>query len=137
MEAADRRTIAAGLNPAGQTFAVEFDLQPLPRPVTIQAYELEVTERPGGGFPQIKPTDRKKPVTVPYYANYVPKRTVNLPYGYLISAPDPSLVAILLGWLLVDKLTASLTWKWRSSAKGSQSFRPAFSRARLEQIKGD
>jgi len=139
VEAADRRTIAAGLNPAGQTFAVEFDLQPLPGPITIQAYELEVTERPGGGFPQIKPTDRKKPVTIPYYANYVPKRTVNLPYGYLISAPDPTLIDILLKHgLLVEQLTAGLTLEVEvfRPKEVKASDRP-FQGHRLEQIKGE
>ena len=110
VEETDRRTIDRGLNPSGKTFAVEFDLQPLPKPVTILAYEMEVVERPGGGFPQVKPTDRKKPVTVPYYANYVPKRTVNLPYGYLISQPDHDLIAILLQHgLLVESLTSEMT----------------------------
>ncbi|MBP6909160.1 MAG: M14 family metallopeptidase [Candidatus Saccharicenans sp.] len=139
IEAADRRTVAAGLNPAGKTFAVEFDLQPLPKPITIQAYELEVTERPGGGFPQIKPTDRKKPVTIPYYANYVPQKTVNLPYGYLISISDPSLVAILLEHgLLVEQLTAGLTLEVEvfKPKEVKASDRP-FQGHRLEKIKGE
>lgn len=139
IEEADRRTIAAGLNPGGKTFAVEFDLQPLPKPVTIQAYELEVSERPGGGFPQIKPTNRKKPVTVPYYASYQPKRTVNLPYGYLISQPDPDLVAILLKHgLLVESLTSELTLPVEvflpTEIKAAD--RP-FQGHRLDQIKGE
>ncbi len=138
IEEADRRTIAAGLNPGGKTFAVEFDLQPLPEPITIQAYELEVSERPGGGFPQIKPTNRKKPVTVPYYASYRPKRTVSLPYGYLISQPDPDLIAILLKHgLLVESLTSELTLPVEvflpTEIKAAD--RP-FQGHRLEQIKG-
>jgi len=107
--------------------------------VTIQAYELEVSERPGGGFPQIKPTNRKKPVTVPYYASYQPKRTVNLPYGYLISQPDPDLVAILLKHgLLVESLTSELTLPVEvflpTEIKAAD--RP-FQGHRLDQIKGE
>jgi len=110
----------------------------LPEPITIQAYELEVSERPGGGFPQIKPTNRKKPVTVPYYASYRPKRTVSLPYGYLISQPDPDLIAILLKHgLLVESLTSELTLPVEvflpTEIKAAD--RP-FQGHRLEQIKG-
>ncbi len=106
LEEADRRTILQGLNPEGKTFAVEYDLQPLPKPITINAYELEVLERPGGGFPQLKPTDKKKPVTVPYFANYLPKRSVNFPSAYLVTVPDPEIKNNLLAHgLQVERLT--------------------------------
>lgn len=139
IQEADRRTIDSGLNPRGKTFAVEFDLQPLPEPVTIQTYELEVTERPGGGFPQIKPTNKKKPATMPYYAYYVPKRTVSWPSAYLISASDPDLVSILLEHgLLVESLTSELTLEVEAfiPKEVKASDRP-FQGHRLDQIKGE
>ncbi|RFT16466.1 MAG: hypothetical protein OP8BY_1644 [Candidatus Saccharicenans subterraneus] len=139
VEEADRRTIQLGLNPAGQSFAVEYDLQPLPGPVTINAYELEVTERPGGGFPQLKPTDRKKPVTVPYFADYRPKRTVPFPFAYLISVPDPDIKEKLLAHgLLVESLKEPVSLEVEifvpKELKGAE--RP-FQGHRLNQIKGE
>lgn len=139
VEEADRRTILLGLNPEGRSLAVEYDLQPLARPVTINAYELEVTERPGGGFPQLKPTDRKKPVTVPYYADYRPKRTVAFPFAYLISVPDPEIrEKLLTHGLLVESLTEEVSLEVEifvpRELKGAE--RP-FQGHRINQIKGE
>ncbi|MCX8159458.1 MAG: M14 family metallopeptidase [Candidatus Saccharicenans sp.] len=139
VEEADRRTIQHGLNPEGRSFAVEYDLLPLSRPVTINAYELEVTERPGGGFPQLKPTDRKKPVTVPYFADYRPKRTVPFPFAYLIPVPDPEIKEKLLAHgLLVEALTEETNLEVEifmpKELKGAD--RP-FQGHRLNQIKGE
>ncbi|MGB9893056.1 MAG: M14 family metallopeptidase, partial [Candidatus Saccharicenans sp.] len=107
---ADRRTILQGLSPQGKTLAIEYDLQPLPKPITINAYELEVIERPEGGFPQLKPTSKKQPVTVPYYADYVPKRTIAYPYAYLIPVPDPEIKdKLTTHGILVEKLTSEVT----------------------------
>jgi hypothetical protein len=139
VEEADRRTILQGLNPSGKTFAVEYDLQALPKPVTINAYEFEIIERPGGGFPQLKPTDRKKPVTVPYYANYVPKRILALPYAYLIPVPDPVVIEKLAAHgLLVELLTAevSLEVEVFLPKEFKASERP-YQGHRLNQIKGE
>lgn len=139
VEEADRRTIQLGLRPEGRSFAVEYDLQPLPRPVTINAYELEVIERPGGGFPQLKPTDRKKPVTVPYFADYRPKRTVSFPYAYLITVPDPEIKGKLLAHgLLVECLTeqVSLEVEIFTPKELKAADRP-FQGHRLNQIKGE
>lgn len=139
IEEADRRTILRGLNPEGQNFAVEYELRALPNPITINAYELEVIERPGGGFPQLKPTDRLKPVTVPYFADYVPKRTVNLPYAYLITVPDPSVKEKLLAHgLLLESLTSevSLEVDVFIPKEFKASERP-FQGHRLDQLKGE
>jgi hypothetical protein len=139
IEESDRRTILQGLNPQTRTLAVEFDLQPLPKPITINAYELEVTERPGGGFPELKPTDRKKPVTVPYYAHYVPKRSVNFPYAYLIPVPDPDLVNKLLAHgLLVESLTREVSLEVEVfTPKEFKSAERAYQGHHLNQIKGE
>ena len=136
---ADRRTIQLGLNPGDRSFALEYDLQPLPGPVTINAYELEVIERQGGGFPQLKPTDRKKPVTVPYFADYQPKRNVSFPAAYLITVPDPEIKQKLLEHgLLVEYLTHEVSLEVEiftpRELKGAE--RP-FQGHRLNQIKGE
>ncbi|MGB9907491.1 MAG: M14 family metallopeptidase [Candidatus Saccharicenans sp.] len=139
VEEADRRTVQLGLLPETKSFAVEFDLQPLPGPVTINAYELEVSERPGGGFPQLKPTDRKKPVTVPYLANYVPKRTVPYPFAYLVTVPDPEIKDRLLAHgLLVESLTAEVSLEVEVFLpKELKAAERPFQGHRLNQIKGE
>jgi len=139
VEEADRRTIQAGLKPEGRSFAVEYDLQPLPKPVTINAYELEVIERPGGGFPQLKPTDRKKPVTVPYFASYGPKRTVAFPFAYLLSVPDPEIKEKLLAHgLLAETLTEEVSLEVEIFLpKELKTAERPFQGHRLNQIKGE
>jgi hypothetical protein len=86
---ADARTVQSGLAPGEtDTFGLDIDVQPLPGKVTIQGYEMEAPAAPaeggGGPFPRMRPTDRKKTYTMPYYAEFVAKRTVRLPYAYLI-----------------------------------------------------
>ncbi len=139
VEEADRRTIQLGLSPEGRSFAVEYDLQPLPGPITINAYELEVIERPGGGFPQLKPTDRKKPVTVPYFADYRPKRTVPFPYAYLIPVPDPEIKGKLLAHgLRVESLTEEVSLEVEIFMPGElRGAERPFQGHRLNQIKGE
>ncbi|MCR4396339.1 MAG: hypothetical protein NUW07_06360, partial [Candidatus Saccharicenans sp.] len=139
VEEADRRTVQLGLLPETKPFAVEFDLQPLPGPVTINAYELEVSERPGGGFPQLKPTDRKKPVTVPYLANYVPKRTVPYPFAYLVTVPDPEIKDRLLAHgLLAESLTAEVSLEVEVFLpKELKAAERPFQGHRLNQVKGE
>lgn len=139
VEEADRRNILRGLTPQGQNFAVEFDLKALPNPITVNAYELEVIERPGGGFPQLRPTDRLKPVTVPYFADYQPKRTVALPFAYLISVPDPTVKEKLLAHgLLVESLTEEISLEVEVFLpKEFKSADRPFQGHRLNQIKGE
>ncbi|HEK85745.1 MAG TPA: hypothetical protein ENO29_05270 [Candidatus Aminicenantes bacterium] len=138
IEEADSRTILQGLNPQEKTFGIEFDLQPLPQPVTINAYELEVNESSQGGFPQLKPTDRKRPVTVPYFANYVPKKTVSYPYAYLIPVPDPNIVKKLLAHgLLVEELTEEQSLKVETFTPTEiKSGERAYQGHHLNQVKG-
>jgi len=93
---ADQRTVRKGLTPAdSDMFGVEYELRPLDEPVTIHGYETEIIERPGT-YPELKRTDRKKTYTVPYYADYVVKRSVRFPFAYLLPAADAEVVAKLL-----------------------------------------
>jgi hypothetical protein len=89
---ADARTVQSGLAPTeADTFGLDIDVQPLPGKVSILGYEMEAPaaagEGGGGGpSPRMKPTDRKKTYVMPYYADFVPKRSVRLPFAYLIPA---------------------------------------------------
>ena len=91
---ADRRTIARGGNPAeSDVFVIGTRPERLRRALTIQGYEMEVTET-GGRYPKVKPTDVTRTYRdVPYLAKYAPTRTVRLPRGYLINVPDTAIVA--------------------------------------------
>ena len=103
---ADRRTIQRGLHPSeSDAFAVEYDLKPLDKKITILGYEMKIEEREGGR-PRITRTDTVKAYTVPYFVDFVPKRAVSFPCGYLIPAADTEVTAKLLQHgILVERLT--------------------------------
>jgi Zinc carboxypeptidase len=119
---ADARTVQRGLAPAEtDTFGLDIDVQPLPGKISIQGYEMEAPASPaegGGPFPRMRPTDRKKTYTMPYYADFVAKRTVRLPYAYLIplaatDVPDK----LRQHGIAVERLTAPVTLE-------TEAFRP-------------
>ena len=103
---ADQKTAEGGLRPVdSEPFAVEFDIKPLSDKITIQGWEMEVIPREQG-WPRVKKTDRKKVYTLPYYADFIPKRTITLPFAYLIPVTDTKITQNLLNHgLLVEKLT--------------------------------
>jgi hypothetical protein len=103
---ADRRTLARGQAPSpSDGFVVEWDQEAVAQRITVEGYEMEVTDGPGG-FPRVRPTDRKKTYAdLPYLAKYTPKRTVRWPRGYLIPRADPVVVDKLRQHgLLVERL---------------------------------
>jgi len=74
--------------------------------VTILGFEMEVKPREGSPYPQLIKTDKKKTYVVPYFADYVPKRTVPFPAGYLIpDAPEEVVRKLVQHGLLVERLT--------------------------------
>jgi hypothetical protein len=86
---ADARTVLRGIAPKdSDTFGLDIDVQALPEKISIRGYEMEVIPREGSPYPQVKRTDRKKTYVVPYFADFVPKRTARLPYAYLIPVFD-------------------------------------------------
>lgn len=108
---ADRRTLARGQAPSpSDGFVVEWNQEPVAQRITVEGYEMEVTDGPGG-WPRVRPTDRKKTYAdLPYLAKYTPKRTVPWPRGYLIPRADPALVAKLQQHgLLVERLAGPAT----------------------------
>jgi len=108
---ADQRTVARGANPAeADVFVVETQPERVKRVLTIQGYEMEVTDT-GGRYPKVQPTDvRRTYRDVPYLARYVPTQTVRLPRGYLISPVDPAVIGRIRDHgIVVERLVAPVT----------------------------
>jgi len=92
VEQADQRTVARGLNPsADDIFIVAHEPEALARPVTIRGYEMEVDGE--GPYPRVTPSETERIYRdVPYLAAYTAGDAVQLPRGYLITAPEPAVL---------------------------------------------
>ena len=136
---ADQRTIQRGLRPTEKdTVAVEYDLQPLKEKVTVLGYEMEVIEKEGSR-PQIRRTDKPKAYSVPFFTDFVPKRSVSFPFAYLIPTADPEIIHKLLQHgLLVEKLTKPAKLEVESfritEIKGAERL---YQGHRMNSVKGD
>jgi hypothetical protein len=95
LEKADKLTVSRGLDPAvTDSFAIAYKGVPTPEPITIKAYETDTI--PGAaGYWRYKRSDRKRTVTVPYFADYIPTKSVKFPYAYLITVPDEKVLEAL------------------------------------------
>jgi hypothetical protein len=90
---------------AADSFAVEFRAKAAAKPVTIKTYEA-VYDSEIDGWKQYKKTDIQKTVTVPYFIDYYPVRSVSLPFAYLITVNSPETVALLKSHgISVERLT--------------------------------
>jgi len=107
---ADQKTIQRGLNPSeADSFALTYDLQPLKEPVKILGWEMDITPREGDR-PRVKKTEREKTYTVPYFCDFIPKKSIRLPYAYFIPLAEPKIVKKLLQHgITVEKLTEPIT----------------------------
>jgi hypothetical protein len=110
VRSADRKTIQRGIRPSeDDIFAVEYDLKSLKEKVSIRGWEMEVIPR-DSGWPRVKKKDKKKTYSVPYFSDYVPKRSVPFPYAYFIPAANPEITEKLLQHgLSVEKLREPVT----------------------------
>jgi hypothetical protein len=96
LNGADKKTIARGLNPsAADSFAIKYDVRPLPEKITIRTYEAELINEVNG-WKNFRKTDRQKDVTVPYYIDYYPVKRVRFPFAYLITTHDPVITDLLI-----------------------------------------
>lgn len=107
---ADKKTIMRGMNPSeNDVFAVEFELKPSKKKLDIRGWEMEVLPRERG-WPRVKKTDVKRTYTVPYFCDYSHKRSVRLPYGYLIPVSIPKITEKLLQHgIMVERLSEPAT----------------------------
>jgi hypothetical protein len=105
----DVKTTGRGLNPAAtDSFAIEYKVRPLDEKVTIKTYEAERTNEPNV-YPNFRRTDRRKDVTVPYYIDFYPSKSVKFPFAYLITNNDPDVISLLkMQGIKVEKLSAAL-----------------------------
>jgi hypothetical protein len=72
----DKKTIARGTSPAvTDSFAIEYKVRPAPEKVTIRTFEAEFVSDTNGRK-NYKKSDRQKDVTIPYYIDYYPKKSV-------------------------------------------------------------
>jgi hypothetical protein len=92
---ADQATIDRGRSPAlADSFAIEYEGKPIPKSITIKAFETDTI--PGvKGYWRYKKSDRKKTVTIPYIADYYATKSTKFPYAYLITVSDPQLISTL------------------------------------------
>jgi hypothetical protein len=107
----DARSVQRGLAPSeADTFGLDIEVRALPEKVTVRGYEVEVTPREGSPFPEMKRTDRKKTYVMPYFADFVAKRTVRLPYAYLIPLFDTNVLDKLRQHgIAVERLSEAVT----------------------------
>ncbi len=110
---ADARAVARGLAPSGaDTFGLDIEARPLPGKIAILGYEMEAPagEAAAGPYPRMRPTDRRKTYVMPYYADFVPTRSVRLPFAYLVpSASAEVLDNLLRHGVAVERLTEAAT----------------------------
>jgi hypothetical protein len=107
---ADERTISKGMNPGAQdSFAVTQKALPLKEPITVNAYKVEkYTDQ--NGRERLRKTDVKKPVTIPFFANYIPVKSVKHPFAYILTVADPQVINLLTAHgIKVEKLSQSFT----------------------------
>lgn len=107
---ADQMTVQKGLNPKGDDlFAVEFDVKPLEEKITIQGWEIEVVPQEQGR-PRVRRTDKEAIYTLPYYSDFVPKRSIGLPHAYLLFPSDELVIEKLFQHgIVVERLEELVT----------------------------
>ncbi len=108
----DTKTINRGLNPSvSDSFAIEYNVKAAPETVTIKTYEVEPVNDPNV-WPPFRRTDRRKDVTIPYYVDYYPSRTVKFPYAYIVTVNDEEVIDLLkLHGIMLEKLTDAATFE--------------------------
>ncbi|HQH18247.1 MAG TPA: M14 family metallopeptidase [Bacteroidales bacterium] len=110
IDSVDFNITKRGLNPLpSDSFAITFECKPTPEKITIKAFEVDSGYNPNSYMPYIK-TERKKTVTVPYYADYFPKTNIKFPFAYIINIYDKQCIdLLLLHGIKVEKLKDSCT----------------------------
>jgi dipeptidyl-peptidase-4 len=101
----DKKTIARGVNPAvTDSFAIEYKVRAVAEKVTVRTFEADlVTEN---GRRNYRKSERQRDVTIPYFIDYYPTKSVKLPYAYLLNVNDPQILDLLrLHGIRYERLT--------------------------------
>ncbi len=103
---ADEATISRGLAPSEQdAFAVEYGVRPIKDKITVNGYVMEQYQTESGRT-RARRTDETRTYTMPFMAEFFAKRSVRLPFGYLIAEPAPAVLKKLQQHgILVERLT--------------------------------
>ncbi len=110
IRAADEKTVRRGLAPTSEDlFAVEYDVRPIKDKITVNGYVMEQYQTESGRM-RARRTDKTQTYTMPFFAEFFAKRSVQLPFGYLIPSPAPEAeVKLLQHGILVERLTQART----------------------------
>lgn len=102
---ADAQTIRRGLAPTEEDrFAVEYDVRPIRDKITVNGYVMEQYQTESGRM-RARRTEETRTYTMPFLAEFFAKRSVRLPFGYLIPGPAPkALEKLLQHGILVERL---------------------------------
>lgn len=93
---ADRRTVRRGMKPGIEDlFGVEYDVRPIKDDITVHGYVMEQVRTESGRM-RARKTDAKRTYTMPFLAEFFAKRSVRIPFGYLIPEPVPDIAFKLM-----------------------------------------
>jgi hypothetical protein len=106
IQKADRNTVQAGLTPSDEDqFGVEYDVRPIKDKITVHGYVMEPYKTESGRM-RVRRTEKTQTYTMPFFAEFFAKRSVKLPFGYLIPLPVPEVETKLRQHgITVEKLT--------------------------------
>lgn len=92
IRAADEAMILRESDPvSADSFALEYETRPTPEMVTIHAYEVVPNPEPNV-WPYFIPTDNKVTVTVPFFADLYPTKSILFPFGYALTIRDKDIL---------------------------------------------
>jgi len=88
-------TVERGMYPAvADSFSIYFKVRPAAEMVTIKTFEAYLITG-NDGRRSYKKSDTQKTVTVPYYIDYYPTKSVRFPFAYLVAVKDPDIISLL------------------------------------------
>ena len=104
---ADRRTIQRGLNPTEKDqFALDYNVLATKNKISVKGWEMRIEKVPERRRPKVIKTDIKKTYTMPFLAEFYPKKSVRLPYAYLFAGQLTEIAEKLLEHgIVVEKMT--------------------------------
>jgi len=102
----DSMTIARGTKPSvTDSFAIEYQVRPSTEKVTVKTFEADLITD-ANGRKNYKKSDRQKNVTIPYFIDFFPVKSVRIPFAYLITVNDPEVTGLLkMHGIKMEKLT--------------------------------